>query len=83
MNDIKELNLMEIEQVAGGISNDAGYSSSLTAAAGFLAIAMTAPISMTGVAIFGGASIISSGIAMSFSLGNSHNEVWMNPRRRG
>lgn len=82
-NEIKELNLQEIEMIDGGIRDDTGYGAALGAAVGFLGIAMTAPISVAGIAIFAGASIISSGIAMSFSLGNNHNEVYMNPNRRG
>ena len=61
----QELSLTEQELVAGGISSDTGYSVAVGAATAFLAIGATC--TGIGAAIFLGASIINSAVAISYA----------------
>lgn len=62
---ISELQSGEIDQVSGGLSQDTVYTAALGAAGGFLALAFAPVLAPAGVALMLGASIASSGIAIS------------------
>ena len=64
---MKDLTLNQIEEVSGGVSDDAAYGASIAVSVAFTA-ALLVPGIGTGVALaFWGGSLFASGMAMSYA----------------
>ncbi|WKD48396.1 hypothetical protein [Microbulbifer spongiae] len=65
---MKELTMNEIEQVSGGVSNDAAYGASVGVAGGLLALGLTVTAPVWGTAALLGGSIFASAMAIQYAM---------------
>lgn len=64
---MRELNMQEVEQISGGISNDTAYGTSVGVSGVLLGLGLTVTAPVWGTAALLGGSIAASGMAISYA----------------